>query len=242
MLLNFSEKPNNASLLESVRNSLMPRRSKLASQVEWETEIENSNHSSALPTFFCPLSENHVILTHQFPSCDIIESDTVTVTSKWHRVYDDCRLMLMFCMSNASFCVSLEIKQFSKSHEKPWCVWTYLWYTCDSLCSGGVVLFELCTLTHTLLTYLNWPFCIIWHNFIYETNMPCLTNQFLAISLRSNIWEYIEPVYNPNICMQHHFWSLIIMANRKYQFATGTLGAYTELYTLKPHKLDRPYA
>ena len=57
------------------------------------TEIENSNHFSA---FFCPLSENHVILTHQFPSCDIIESDTVTVKSKWHRLCDDCRLMLMF--------------------------------------------------------------------------------------------------------------------------------------------------
>ena len=200
MLLNFSEKPNNASLLESVRNSLMPRRSKLTSQVEWEAEIENSNHFSALKTFFCPLSENHVILTHQFPSCDIIESDTVTVTSKWHRLCDDCRLMLMFVCPAHLFVLVLRSNSSQNHMKNPG--------ASEHICDTPVIssaeewwyYLNYVLSPHSLLTYLHWPFCIIWHNFIYETNMPCLTNQFLAISLRSNIWEYIEPVYNPNIC------------------------------------------
>ena len=197
MFFNFSEKRNNASLLESVRNSLMPRRSKLASQVEWE------NGNWKLKPLLC------LTLSLVRKPCDT-HSSISKLWYHWVR-YSNCDIQMAqtvwrlqahvdVCVSGASFCVGLEIKQFSKSHEKPWCVWTYLWYTCDILCSGGVVLFELCTFTHSLLTYLHWPFCIIWHNFIYETNMPCLTNQFLAISLRSNIWEYIEPVYNPNIC------------------------------------------
>ena len=78
------------------------------------TAIENSNHSSALP---CPLSENHVILTHQFTSCDIIESDTVTVTSKWHRLCDDCRLMLMFVCPAHLFVLVLRSNS-SQNHMK----------------------------------------------------------------------------------------------------------------------------
>ena len=116
MLLNFSEKPNNASLLESVRNSLMPRRSKPTSQVEWENGNWKLKPLRCL-AFFCPLSENHVILTHQFPSCDIIESDTVTVTSKWHRLCDDCRLMLMFVCPAHLFVLVLRSNS-SQNHMK----------------------------------------------------------------------------------------------------------------------------
>ena len=199
MLLNFSEKPNNASLLESVRNSLMPRRSKPTSQVEWEDGNWKLKPLLCL-TFFCPLSENHVILTHQFPSCDIIESDTITVTFKWHRLCDDCRLMLMFVCPAHLFVLVLRSNSSQNHMKNP--------DTSEHICDTPVIAsaeewwyyWTMYFHPHSPLTYLHWPFCIIWHNFIYETNMPCSANQFLAISLRSNIWEYIEPVYNPNIC------------------------------------------